>query len=48
MARTLKGLLALSFVVVVAGCNRAPAVEEYVIPVPETISAEPVFTGKYN
>lgn len=48
MSKTVRGLLALSVLVVVAGCNRAPAIEEYVSPAPTTITAEPVFTGKYN
>lgn len=49
MARIIRGGLALSLLVVVAACNRAAPVEEYVAPaVQPALTLEPVFTGKYN
>lgn len=48
MSNSVKGVLALSLVVVVAACgNRAPQ-EEFVVVQPEPISVEQSFTGKFK
>ena len=48
MSRPFGALAALAVTLVIAACDRSAPVEEYVIPAPATLSAEPVFTGKYN
>jgi hypothetical protein len=45
MSRTLKSVLALGFIAVVAACAQ-PAEEEFVVV--EPITTEPVQTGKYK
>ncbi len=48
MSSSIKGVLTLSLLVVVAACgNRAPQ-EEFVVVQPEPISVEPAYTGKYK
>lgn len=47
MSNSVKGVLALCLVVVVAACGNAPQ-EEFVVVQPEPISMEPVHTGKFK
>ena len=47
MSNTVKALLALGLVAIMAACSQ-PAEEEYVVVEPEPISVEPVYTGKYK
>lgn len=46
MSNTLKSVLAIGLVGIVAACAQ-PAEEEFVVVDPEPISTEPVQTGKY-
>ena len=46
MSKTLKNLLAIGLVGLVAACAQ-PAEEEFVVVEPEPISTEPMQTGKY-
>ncbi|MDC0738594.1 hypothetical protein N6L24_09900 [Cognatishimia sp. SS12] len=47
MSKSIKTLLAIGFVAVVAACAQEP-VEEYVVAEPTPISTEPTHTGKYK
>ena len=47
MSKSIKALLAIGLVAVVAACAQEP-VEEYVVVDPEPISEEPTYTGKYK
>ncbi|MEI4194766.1 hypothetical protein [Roseovarius sp. E0-M6] len=48
MSNSIKSLLALGFVAMVAACAQQAEEEEYVVVEPEPISVEPVSTGKYG
>ena len=47
MSKSIKSVLALGLVVLVAACAQNQQ-EEYVVVEPEPISVEPVYTGKYK
>jgi hypothetical protein len=47
MSKSIKSILAVGLVAMVAACASAPA-EEFVVVEPEPISMEPVYTGKYK
>ncbi|GAA6207975.1 hypothetical protein NBRC116601_12680 [Cognatishimia sp. WU-CL00825] len=47
MSKSIKTVLAVGLVVLVAACAQEP-VEEYVVVDPEPISTEPMHTGKYK
>jgi hypothetical protein len=47
MSNSIKSVLALSLVALVAACGGQQE-EEYVVVEPEPISVEPVYTGKYK
>lgn len=46
MSKTLKSILAIGLVGIVAACAQ-PAEEEFVVVEPESITTEPAPTGKY-
>lgn len=48
MSNSIKSLLAIGLVALVAACADTAPVEEYVVVDPEPISEEPVYTGKYK
>jgi len=48
MSNSIKSILALGLVVVVAACGQQQQSEEFVVVDPEPISVEPVYTGKYK
>lgn len=48
MSKSLKALVGLGFLAIVAACADTGDVEEYVVVEQPVVSAEPVFTGKYN
>ncbi|WP_299349922.1 hypothetical protein [uncultured Shimia sp.] len=48
MSNSIKALLAVGLVALVAACADTAPVEEYVVVDPEPISEEPVYTGKYK
>ena len=48
MSRPVGAFAALVLLVVVGACAKSAPTETYVIPAPAGLSAEPVFTGKYN
>ena len=50
MENLVKSIAALSLLAVMAACNKGGAVEDYVAPVAVVapVTAEPVFSGKYN
>ncbi|MGR3838051.1 MAG: hypothetical protein ACU0A2_06820 [Cognatishimia sp.] len=47
MSKSIKSIVALSVVVVVAACAKEP-VDEFVVVDPTPISVEPTQTGKYK
>jgi len=47
MSNSIKGVLALGLVTLVAACGGQQE-EEFVVVEPEPISVEPVYTGKYK
>lgn len=47
MSKSIKSILAVGLVALVAACASAPE-EEFVVVEPEPISIEPVYTGKYK
>ncbi len=47
MSNSIKGVLALGLVALVAACGNNKQ-EEFVVVEPEPISVEPVYTGKYK
>lgn len=47
MSKSIKFLAMVAFVGVVAACDNQPE-EEFVVVVPEPISVEPTYTGKYK
>lgn len=47
MSNSIKGVLALGLIALVAACGQPPE-EEFVVVDPEPISVEPVYTGKYK
>ncbi|KPA22107.1 hypothetical protein shim_15540 [Shimia sp. SK013] len=48
MSKSIKALLAVGLVAVVAACADNSQVEEFVVVDPEPISVEPEYTGKYK
>ena len=48
MSKTIKSILVLGFVGVVAACGQQQQQEEFVVVEPEPISVEPAYTGKYK
>ncbi|GAA6165964.1 hypothetical protein NBRC116590_36680 [Pelagimonas sp. KU-00592-HH] len=48
MSNSIKALVALGLVALVAACVDTAPVEEYVVVDPEPISEEPTYTGKYK
>ena len=48
MSKTIKSILALGLVAVVAACGQQQQQEEFVVVEPEPISVEPKYTGKYK
>lgn len=48
MSNSIKSILAISLVALVAACADTAPVEEYVVVDPDPISQEPVYTGKYK
>ena len=48
MSNSIKSLLAIGLVALVAACADTAPVEEYVVVDPEPISEEPAYTGKYK
>ncbi len=48
MSNSVKSVLALCLVVVVAGCGNKQSQEEFVVVQPEPISVEPAYTGKFK
>jgi hypothetical protein len=47
MSNSIKGVLALGLIALVAACGQNKE-EEFVVVDPEPISVEPVYTGKYK
>ena len=48
MSNSIKSLLAIGLVALVAACADTAPVEEYVVVDPEPISEEPTYKGKYK
>ena len=48
MSNSIKALLAVGLVALVAACADTAPVEEYVVVDPAPISEEPTYTGKYK
>ncbi len=48
MSKSIKSVLVLGLVALVAACAQQSAEEEFVVVDPEPISTEPTYTGKYK
>ena len=48
MSNSIRGVLALGLVALVAACGGQKQEEEFVVVEPEPISVEPEYTGKYK
>ncbi len=48
MSKTIKSILALGLVGIIAACGQQQQQEEFVVVDPAPISIEPEYTGKYK
>ena len=48
MSNSIKSVLAIGLVALVAACGGQSQEEEFVVVEPEPISVEPTYTGKYK
>lgn len=48
MSSTIKALVALGLLAIVAACGNGGDVEEFVVVDPAPVTIEPVYTGKYG